>query len=35
MKMRGAKALIKCLEAEGIKHIFGYPGGALLFRQQL
>ena len=30
MKMRGAKALIKCLEAQGVKHIFGYPGGANL-----
>ncbi|MBW9220386.1 acetolactate synthase large subunit [Methanothermococcus sp. SCGC AD-155-N22] len=28
--MRGAEALIKALEYEGVKVIFGYPGGALL-----
>jgi len=30
MKMRGAKVLIKCLEKQGVTHIFGYPGGANL-----
>lgn len=28
--MNGAQALIKVLENEGVKHIFGYPGGAVL-----
>ncbi|MBW9223153.1 acetolactate synthase large subunit [Methanothermococcus sp. SCGC AD-155-E23] len=28
--MRGAEAFIKALEYEGVKVIFGYPGGALL-----
>ena len=30
MKMTGAEALLKILEGYGIKHIFGYPGGAVL-----
>ena len=30
MKMTGAKALVKSLENEGVKHIFGYPGGRLI-----
>lgn len=30
MKMRGAKALIKSLEAQGVKHIFGILGGVVL-----
>lgn len=30
MGMLGAEALIKCLEAEGVEVIFGYPGGAVL-----
>jgi len=28
--MKGAEAIIKALEAEGVKIIFGYPGGAML-----
>ena len=27
--MNGAQAMIKCLEAEGIELIFGYPGVAI------
>lgn len=27
--MNGAQAMIKCLEAEGIDIIFGYPGVAI------
>ena len=27
MKMTGAQILLKCLEREEVKHIFGYPGG--------
>ncbi|CUH94900.1 Acetolactate synthase large subunit [Propionispora sp. 2/2-37] len=30
MKMRGAEAIIKCLEAEAVDVVFGYPGGAVL-----
>ncbi len=29
MEMTVAKAMVKCLEAEGIKHVFGYPGAAI------
>ena len=27
--MNGADAIIKCLEAEGVKVVFGYPGVAI------
>lgn len=27
--MKGAEAMVKCLEAEGIKRVFGYPGVAI------
>jgi acetolactate synthase-1/2/3 large subunit len=30
MKLNGAEILIHCLQKEGVKHIFGYPGGAVL-----
>jgi len=30
MKLNGAEILINCLKKEGVKHIFGYPGGATL-----
>ena len=30
MKLNGAEVLINCLQKEGVKHIFGYPGGATL-----
>jgi len=30
LKTTGAEAVIKCLKAEGIKTIFGYPGGAIM-----
>ncbi len=30
MKKTGAQILWKCLEREGVKHVFGYPGGAIL-----
>ena len=26
----GAEIIWKCLEREGVKHVFGYPGGAIL-----
>ncbi|WP_434779452.1 biosynthetic-type acetolactate synthase large subunit [Neisseria sp. Ec49-e6-T10] len=30
MQISGAQILVQCLQAEGVKHIFGYPGGAVL-----
>jgi acetolactate synthase-1/2/3 large subunit len=30
MKMTGSQILLKCLEREEVKHIFGYPGGVVL-----
>lgn len=30
MKKTGAEILIVCLKKEGVKHIFGYPGGVVL-----
>ncbi|TKB09070.1 biosynthetic-type acetolactate synthase large subunit [Desulforhopalus sp. IMCC35007] len=29
-KMSGAQAIVKCLKEEGVKIIFGYPGGAVI-----
>ncbi|MCI0401149.1 MAG: acetolactate synthase 3 large subunit [Gammaproteobacteria bacterium] len=28
--LRGAEIFVRCLKDEGVKHIFGYPGGAVL-----
>lgn len=30
MKLNGAEIVVKSLKAEGVRHIFGYPGGAVL-----
>ncbi len=30
MKISGAEILIDCLKKEGVKHVFGYPGGVVL-----
>jgi len=30
MELTGAEIVINCLRDEGVKHIFGYPGGAVL-----
>ncbi|MGQ9920255.1 MAG: biosynthetic-type acetolactate synthase large subunit [Desulfobacca sp.] len=30
MKMTGSQIFLKCLEREGVKHLFGFPGGAVL-----
>ncbi|MGE4293282.1 MAG: biosynthetic-type acetolactate synthase large subunit, partial [Desulfovibrio sp.] len=30
MELTGAQALLKCLEKEGVKTIFGFPGGAVI-----
>src|SRR6476620_9498888 len=29
-ELRGAEILVKCLQAESVKYIWGYPGGAVL-----
>ncbi|MDO4904562.1 MAG: acetolactate synthase 3 catalytic subunit [Lautropia sp.] len=31
MELTGAEIVVRCLEEEGVKHVFGYPGGALLY----
>jgi len=31
MKLTGAEIVIRSLQAEGVEHVFGYPGGAVLF----
>ena len=30
MKLSGAEILVQFLKDEGVKHVFGYPGGAVL-----
>ncbi|MBU3737979.1 MAG: acetolactate synthase 3 catalytic subunit [Rhodoferax sp.] len=29
-ELRGAEVLVKCLQAEGVRYVWGYPGGAVL-----
>src|SRR6184192_4679265 len=29
--LTGAEIVVRCLEAEGVEYVFGYPGGAVLF----
>jgi acetolactate synthase I/II/III large subunit len=31
MEITGAEILIRCLHEEGVEHVFGYPGGAVLY----
>ncbi|HEX6002423.1 MAG TPA: acetolactate synthase 3 catalytic subunit [Burkholderiales bacterium] len=31
MELTGAEIVIRCLQAEGVEYVFGYPGGAVLF----
>lgn len=31
LEMMGSEILVHCLAEEGVKHIFGYPGGAVLY----
>jgi len=31
MELNGAEIVVRCLEEEGVKHVFGYPGGAVLY----
>ena len=30
MELTGAEIVVRCLRDEGVKHVFGYPGGAVL-----
>src|SRR5262245_64834068 len=29
--INGAEVLVRCLQAEGVKYLWGYPGGAVLY----
>jgi acetolactate synthase-1/2/3 large subunit len=31
MEITGAEILVRCLAEEGVEHVFGYPGGAVLY----
>jgi acetolactate synthase I/II/III large subunit len=31
MQLTGAEIVVRCLQEEGVEHVFGYPGGAVLF----
>jgi acetolactate synthase-1/2/3 large subunit len=31
MELNGADIVVRCLADEGVKHVFGYPGGAVLY----
>jgi acetolactate synthase-1/2/3 large subunit len=31
MQLNGAEIVVRCLQEEGVEHLFGYPGGAVLF----
>ncbi len=31
MEITGAEIVVRCLAAEGVEHVFGYPGGAVLY----
>ena len=31
MELTGAEIVVRCLQEEKVEHIFGYPGGAVLF----
>ena len=31
IELTGSEILVQCLQAEGVKHIFGYPGGSVLY----
>src|ERR1043165_9817699 len=31
MELIGADIVIRCLQEEGVEHVFGYPGGAVLY----
>ena len=31
MQLTGAEIVVRCLQEEGVEHVFGYPGGSVLF----
>ncbi len=31
MELNGAEIVVRCLQEEGVEHVFGYPGGAVLY----
>src|SRR5690554_8211945 len=31
MELNGADIVVRCLAEEGVDHVFGYPGGAVLY----
>ena len=31
MEISGAEIVVRCLQEEGVEHVFGYPGGAVLY----
>jgi len=31
VELMGAEILVRALQAEGVKHLWGYPGGAVLY----
>ncbi|HPU52016.1 MAG TPA: acetolactate synthase 3 catalytic subunit [Burkholderiaceae bacterium] len=31
MELSGAEIVVRCLQEEGVEHVFGYPGGSVLF----
>jgi acetolactate synthase-1/2/3 large subunit len=31
MELSGAEIVVRCLQEEGVEHVFGYPGGAVLY----
>jgi acetolactate synthase-1/2/3 large subunit len=31
MELSGAEIVVRCLQEEGVDHVFGYPGGAVLY----
>src|ERR1043166_4051345 len=30
-EINGAEIVVRCLQEEGVQHVFGYPGGAVLY----
>jgi acetolactate synthase I/II/III large subunit len=30
-ELNGSEILVRCLQAEGVKYLWGYPGGAVLY----
>ena len=31
VELNGSEILVRCLQAEGVRHLWGYPGGAVLY----